>query len=78
MPLGGGARARQWSLLAATAPRIALLSTTARAAHSASVAATLRMWRAAGAQVYVTGIDGALELRCEGSGAMSLVSWRKP
>ena len=78
VPLGGGARARQWSLIAATAPRIALLSTTARVAHSDSVAATLRMWRAAGAQVYVTGIDGALELRCEGSGAMSLASWRKP
>ena len=64
--------------LSSRAAQLALLSATARAAQGASVAAAVRTWRAAGAQVFVTGIDGALELRCAATGSASLVSWRKP
>ena len=77
-PPGGASRNRQSALLSAGAARVALLSAAARAAQGANMAAASRSWRADGAQVYVTGIDGALELRCAATGAMSLVSWRKP
>lgn len=60
------------------APLIALFSTTARAARAPRSASILDAWRTAGAHVYVTGSDGALELRCTSRGTASVASWRKP
>ena len=64
--------------MAGDAPQVALLSTTTRAARSPRPSAILRAWRVIGARVYVTGADGALELRCAPGGTMSVASWRKP
>jgi hypothetical protein len=78
LPPGGASHERQSALFNAGAAQLALLSATARAAPGASVAHAASTWRAAGAVVFVTGIDGALELRCAATGPASLVSWRKP
>jgi competence protein ComEC len=78
LPSGGASRERQSAWFNSGAAQLALLSATARAAQGASVAAAMRSWHAAGAVVYVTGIDGALELRCGATGSAHLASWRKP
>jgi competence protein ComEC len=76
-PPGAGAAQVEARPLAASTTRVALFSTTARAALAAKPAAGLRAWRDAGARVYLTGVDGALELEYAASGAVSIASWRK-
>ena len=78
LPPGAASHERQSVQFNAGATQLALLSATARAAQEASVANAASTWRAAGAVVFVTGLDGALELRCAATGSASLVSWRKP
>jgi competence protein ComEC len=78
IPGQGSAAARQTELMRASAPRLAILSADARGARSATVAASLAAWRAAGAEIRITGVDGALELQFMPNGPLSLLRWRKP
>jgi competence protein ComEC len=76
---GHGSRiAYSASLLDALQPQLAILSAPARAPQRAAVAATLRAWSALGAQLRITGRDGALELQFQPSGRVLLAQWRKP
>jgi beta-lactamase superfamily II metal-dependent hydrolase len=59
-------------------PQLVILSAPARAPQRASVAATLRAWTAGGAQLRVTGRDGAIELQFQSSGRVLVAQWRKP
>lgn len=66
------------SLPDALQPQLVILSAPALAPQRASVAATLRAWTAGGAQLRVTGRDGALELQFHSSGRVLVAQWRKP
>jgi competence protein ComEC len=76
---GHGSRAA-WSaaLPLSISPRLAILSAPLRAERRAAVAATLRGWRSAGAQLLTTGRDGALELQFQPNGRIDVAQWRKP
>ena len=63
VPRHGAASGFEQALLSATQARIALVANSAAGAAGASVGATLGRWRAAGAEVRVTGVQGAIELR---------------
>jgi competence protein ComEC len=78
IPGQGRAAARHTELIQATAPRLAILGADARAARTASVAASVAAWRAAGAGIHITGVDGALELQFRPDGPISLLRWCKP
>jgi competence protein ComEC len=78
IPGQGRAAARQTELIQAAAPRLAILAADARAARTASVAASVAAWRAAGAGIHITGVDGALELQFRPDGPISLLRWCKP
>ncbi len=78
IPAHGSRSAYSASLVNALQPRLAILSAAARAPQRATVAATLRAWSAGGAQLRITGRDGALELQFQPSGRVLLAQWRKP
>jgi competence protein ComEC len=63
VPRHGAASAFEPTLQAATRPQIALVANTAAGVAGAGVAATLARWREGGAEVRVTGEQGAIELR---------------
>ncbi len=70
------ARLRTWPGTAA--PHWLILSAGARVADGANAAAALQTWRASGAQTFVTGVDGALELRFGPGAGARLSLWRRP
>jgi len=78
IPGHGSRSAYSASLLSTLQPQLAILSAPLRAPQRATVAATLRAWSAAGAQLRITGRDGALELQFQPSGRVLLAQWRKP
>ena len=78
IPAHGSRIAYSASLPDALQPQLAILSAPARAPQRAAVAATLRAWSAFGAQLRITGRDGALELLFQPSGHVLLAQWRKP
>jgi competence protein ComEC len=78
IPGHGSRSARSATLIQAIDPRLAILSAPLHTAGRATVAATLRAWRNAGAQLRSTGHDGALELSFLPDGRIYLAQWRKP
>jgi competence protein ComEC len=78
VPGHGSAVARSAALMAASGAQWAILSATARAACRSGVSATLAAWRSTGAQTWVTGQQGALELDFLTTGAITVTGWRKP
>jgi competence protein ComEC len=55
----------------ASAARWAIVTQSRRGAASASVQGTLAAWRGAGAQLWVTGVDGALNIRASARGLLA-------
>jgi competence protein ComEC len=78
VPGHGSRSAYSASLPEALQPQLVILSAPVRAPQRASVAATLRAWTAGGAQLRITGRDGALELQFQSSGRVLVAQWRKP
>ncbi|MGB8692845.1 MAG: DNA internalization-related competence protein ComEC/Rec2 [Steroidobacteraceae bacterium] len=78
IPGHGSRSAYSASLPEALQPQLVILSAPVRAPQRATVAATLRAWTAGGAQLRITGRDGALELQFQPSGRVLVAQWRKP
>lgn len=63
LPRHGAASAYEPLLQAATRPSLVLLANTAAGARAASVERTLGHWRAGGASLRISGVEGAIGLR---------------